>query len=275
VKSVDKLYCSSDYDYSLPSFQAVGYLLHSGFAYNEEMALTYWLFVAGTLALTALIGYNTYLSAQLLRRWRPAQNLLLLPAENLLRLLLIGLCIGLGWLSGLEPGQLGWVWPAGPGPLFRGLVWGGVLALAFAASTFWIVRRTGQRFYSPVVVQAIVPRNRGELVLVCLAMAPVVLLEELLFRSLLLGGLAPVLPLPWLVIGWSLFFGLLHSPQGLWGMVGAGLGGMLLSWLFLREGTLVTPLVAHYVTNIVQLIQAMRLRGALEPDAPDWVESKL
>lgn len=234
------------------------------------MAFTYWLFVTGTLALTALIGYNTYLSAQLLRRWRPAQNLLLLPGENLIRLLLIALCIGLGWLSGLEPSQLGWVWPDDAAPLLRGLAWGAVLALVFAGLTLWIVRRTGQRFYSPVVVQAIVPRSRGELVWVCLAMVPVVLLEELLFRSLLLGGLAPVLPVPLLVIGWSLFFGLLHSPQGVWGMVGAGLGGVLLSWLFLREGTLVTPVVAHYVTNIVQLIQAMRLRATLEPDASQF-----
>lgn len=245
-------------------------MLRTGFAYNGGMAFTYWLFVTGTLALTALIGYNTYLSAQLLRRWRPAQNLLLLPGENLIRLLLIALCIGLGWLSGLEPSQLGWVWPDDAAPLLRGLAWGAVLALVFAGLTLWIVRRTGQRFYSPVVVQAIVPRSRGELVWVCLAMVPVVLLEELLFRSLLLGGLAPVLPVPLLVIGWSLFFGLLHSPQGVWGMVGAGLGGVLLSWLFLREGTLVTPVVAHYVTNIVQLIQAMRLRATLEPDASQF-----
>lgn len=239
------------------------------------MALTYWLFVAGTLALTALIGYTTYLSAQLLRRWRPAQNLLLMPGENLIRLLLTAFCLGLGWLSGLEPHQLGWIWPDGLAPVLRGLVWGGVLALVFASTTLWVVRRTGQRFYSPVVVQAIVPRNRRELLLVGLAMGPVVLLEELLFRSLLVGGLAPILPVPLLIIGWSLFFGLLHSPQGAWGMAGAGLGGVLLSWLFLYEGTLVTPVVAHYVTNIVQLIQAMRLRTMLEPATPELIESKL
>ncbi len=224
------------------------------------MTYSYWLFVAATLALTAAIGYNTYLSAQLLRRWRPTRNLLLMPGENLLRLALIGLCIGLGWLSGLPPATLGWVWPVTPVMLWRGLLWGGVLACFFAGSTLWIVRRTGDRFYSPVVVEAIAPRNRRELWLVCLVMIPVVVLEELLFRSLLLGGFTPVAPAPLLAIGWSVLFGLLHSPQGIWGMAGAALGGALLSWLFLDTGVLAIPLIAHYATNLIQVGLAMYMR---------------
>jgi membrane protease YdiL (CAAX protease family) len=227
------------------------------------MGPRYWLFVAGALLLAVVIAYNTVLSGQLLRRWHPTRNLLLLPGENLLRLVLILICWGLGWLSGLDRRQLGWLWPEGWAPVVAALLWGVALALVFAGSTVWLVRRTGQRFYSPVVVQAILPRDRRELILVCLAMGPVVLLEELLFRSLLVGGLAPVVPLPLLVIGWSVTFGLLHSPQGRWGMLGASLAGALLSWLFLKDGTLLTPLVAHYMTNIVQVGQAMHLQGGL------------
>ena len=228
------------------------------------MGPRYWLFVAGALVLAAVIAYNTFLSGQLLRRWRPTRNLLLLPGENLLRLVLILVCLGLGWLSGLDHRQLGWVWPDGWTPVIWALVWGVALALLFAGSTVWLVRRTGKRYYSPVVVQAILPRDRRELILVCLAMGPVVLLEELLFRSLLVGGLAPVVPLPLLVVGWSIAFGLLHSPQGRWGMLGASLAGALLSWLFLRDGSLLTPLLAHYTTNIVQVGQAMHLQDELE-----------
>ena len=91
-------------------------------------------------------------------------------------------------------------------------------------------------------------------------MAPVVLVEELLFRSLLIGGFALLLPLPLLLIGWSVLFGLLHAPQGLWGMLGAGLGGLLLGILFVVQGSILLPIVAHYVTNCVQVIQAMRLQ---------------
>ncbi len=224
------------------------------------MAQNYWLFVAGTLALTAFLSYNTYLSAQLLRHWRPTQNLILLPSENLLRLGLIALCVGLGWLSGLRYDQLGWRWPLDARSIFSAVIWGIGLAAFFALATVWVVQRTGRRFYSPTVVQAIVPRNKQELPLVLLAMIPAVLLEELLFRSLLIGGLSPILPIPLLVVAWSLLFGYLHSPQGYWGMFGAGLAGLLLSWLFLSYETLLIPLIAHYVTNILQVGQAMRQR---------------
>lgn len=227
------------------------------------MTQRYWFFVVLTLALTGLISYNTYLSARLLRCWRPDRNLLLLPAENGLRLGLMLACVGLGMLSGLNARQLGWVVERLPVQVLLGLGWGGLLAGFFFISTRWITQRSGERFYSPVIVQAIVPANHRELLLVCAAMVSVVLLEELLFRSLLIGGLAPILPTPLLLGGWSVLFGLLHSPQGSWGMVGAGLAGLLLGWLFLQQDSLVTPLVAHYVTNVVQVIQAMRMRSEI------------
>lgn len=226
------------------------------------MTINFWLFTLLTLALITFIGYGTYATARLLRTWRPDRNLLLLPAENLLRLVLIGVCIILGYVSGRPPTELGWLFPQVAQQLLWGAVWGVLLALFFYGSTQWLVRATGQRFYSSVVIQAITPKDARELLLVLLAMAPVVLLEELLFRSLLIGGFVHLVSLPLLVIGWSVIFGLLHAPQGLWGMVGAGMGGLLLSLLFVMQGSLLLPLVAHYVTNALQVIQAMRLRYA-------------
>jgi membrane protease YdiL (CAAX protease family) len=248
---------------SLLSFSPVGYLLPGSFAYNAAMLTNYWLFVGITLLLTVAVGYNTYASARLLRTWRPDRNLLLLPAETGIRLLLLALCIGLGLLSGVAWPTLGWVWPGTLAPVIGGILWGGALALFFMLTTAWIRQRTGGHFYSTVIIQAIVPRTTAELVGVSLAMLSVVALEELLFRSLLLGGLMAIVPLPILVVGWSIVFGLLHSPQGLWGVAGATLAGLLLSWLFLRYGTLLAPLIAHYVTNEVQIIQAMRMRTQL------------
>lgn len=226
------------------------------------MPINFWLFLLLTLALVVFIGYGTYATARLLRTWRPDRNLLLLPAENLLRLVLIGVCIILGYLSGVPLTALGWRFPQVEQQLFWGVGWGVALALFFYGSTQWLVRTTGQRFYSSVVIQAITPKDRRELLLVLLAMAPVVLLEELLFRSLLIGGFAHLVSLPLLIIGWSVVFGLLHSPQGPWGMIGAGVGGLVLSLLFVVQGSLLLPLVAHYVTNGLQVIQAMRLHYA-------------
>lgn len=230
-----------------------------GIWYTVAMSNLYWLFFTLTLILTAFIGYGTFATANLLRHWQPQQNLLLLPAENGIRLLMIGLCVGLGWMSGLPRQQLGWIVKDWGQQVGMGLVLGGGMALLFYGATVLLLRHGGQRFYSPIIINAITPQNRGELLLVLLAMVPVVVLEELLFRSLLLGGFMPLLPLPMLLISWSVAFGLLHSPQGVWGMIGSGLAGLLLGLLFVWQGSLLLPIVAHYVTNGVQLIHAMRL----------------
>ncbi len=226
------------------------------------MPINFWIFVLLTLALVIFISYGTYATAQLLRHWQPDRNLLLLPAENLIRLLLITLCLVLGSISGVPMVQLGWIFPDIGSQLLWGVVWGAGLALFFYLSTQWLVARTGKRFYSSSVIQAITPHSTQELLLVLVAMLPVVLLEELLFRSLLIGGLAAVLPTPLLVIGWSILFGLLHAPQGLWGMAGAGGAGLLLGSLFVGQGNILLPIVAHYVTNALQIVQAMRLDQA-------------
>ena len=234
------------------------------------MKINFWLFASLTLAIVAFISYGTYATARLLRAWRPDRNLLLLPAENLLRLVLIVLCLMLGLLSGASSAQLGWVLPNGSHSVFWGMIWGMIwgslggiaLALFFYLSTKWLVVYTGKRFYSSIVIQAITPKSRYELGLVLLIMVPVVLLEELLFRSLLIGGFSLLLPAPFLVVGWGIYFGLLHLPQGWWGMVGAGLAGLLLGALFVIQGSILLPIVVHYVTNSLQIIQAMRLHAA-------------
>src|SRR5690606_2527213 len=67
-----------------------------------ERGSMYVVFVAGTLALTAFIGYNTFATAMLMRRWRLTSNPLLSRADAFVRLMLIGVCIGLGAISGLD-----------------------------------------------------------------------------------------------------------------------------------------------------------------------------
>jgi membrane protease YdiL (CAAX protease family) len=213
----------------------------------------YPIFVALTLILTAWIGYNTYLTARLLRTWRPDTNPLLHPLETLVRLVLIAACIGLGWLSGLDRTVLGWTLVAAPAQLFWGTLAGAILGAVFLLATRWVVRRTGDRYYSPLVIDLIVPKGHRELAYTALAMVCVVLLEELLFRSLLIGGLSPLVPAPLLVVGCGILFGLLHSPQGAWGMAGAALAGIVLGMLFLLAGSLLLPCVAHYAANMMQI----------------------
>jgi membrane protease YdiL (CAAX protease family) len=220
----------------------------------------YWFFVAAALALVAFMAYATYRSARLLDHWPAEINPLFHPAENAFRLLLILLCFGLGWMSTLPPAQLGWRPPATTVELILGIGGGLLLALIYYLGTRWVMARTGHRYYSPKLIRLIVPRNRREFAATLVVMLAVVLVEELIFRSLLIGGLTP-LAAPWvLVVASSAIFGLMHSPQGAWGMLGVSLGGLLLGWMFVASGSLAMPLVCHYVANVVQIAAAYRLQ---------------
>ncbi|HQY90435.1 CPBP family intramembrane glutamic endopeptidase [Caldilinea sp.] len=219
----------------------------------------YALFVIGTAALTALIGYSTVATAVLLRRWQPPGNPLLQRGDVVLRLALIGLCLGLGVLSQLSWATLGWTLPRPLRQLALGMGVGLGLGLSLYALSRGAQRLAGTRLYNAQFAALITPHSRAEFWLVLLALAPVVMLEELLFRSLLLGGLTPILPVYLLLIGGSILFGALHLPQGPVGMAGAGLASLVLGALFFYAHSLLAPLVAHYLTNLVQLILAMQV----------------
>lgn len=228
--------------------------------------MRYLLFLLLTFVLTAFIGWGTYQTARLLRAWKPDRNMLLLPAENALRIGLVLACLGLGLLSGLPAATLGWQLLNPAADLLIGLAAGVLLSLGLtglARLARLASRPFGIAIYSPTVILNVLPRNRREWLLVALALAPSVALEELLFRSLLLGGLSPLLPAWLLVPGISALFGLMHLPQGWLGVAGTALAGIVFSLLFLGTGGLLAPLAAHYVADILQLVQAGQNREEL------------
>lgn len=223
------------------------------------MTLRYLLVVVIVAALTCFLSYNTYATARLLRAWQPSANPLLSWPDNVLRLALVFLCLLLGWLSGLPPEILGWTFPAPIAQIAVGVLLGALLAGFFYVSTRLLIVLGGQRFYSTLLLELITPKSKWELAIVLVAFAPAVLVEELLFRSLWVGGFSPLLPPSLLAMGVGLFFGLLHTPQGLWGVIGAGLAGVLFGFLFLWSGSILLPVVAHHTANAVQILIAMRL----------------
>lgn len=229
------------------------------------MSAAYWIFVFLTLGLIGFVGYGTFRTADLLREWRPEGNALLMPMDVIFRLVLLLVCVALGLLSGVDRATLGWQAPHLREQVTWGAAWGALMALIAVSVTHFLVRRTGERFYSSVIIELIVPKNAREAFLVLLALVPVVVLEELLFRSLFIGGLSLLLPVAMLVICGGAMFGLLHSPQGIWGMIGAALGGLAFGWLFVAWESLVAPTVAHYVANVAQIGVAMWLLRN-EPD---------
>ncbi len=221
------------------------------------------LFVLGTLAILVFLTWGTYQTAVYLRQVPVRFNLLLLPSENALRLVLILACLLLGQVSNLPYGQLGWQTNL-PRDLVLGLVVGVIVALVVPPLTQVAVNRFGKQIYSPVVVLHILPRSRREWLLVPFALISSVFLEELLFRSLLLGGFGSLAPPVGLAVLWSLLFGAMHLPQGTLGIAVAAGMGLLLSALFLATASLLAPFVAHYVINLVQIVWASFDRRLLE-----------
>ncbi len=222
------------------------------------------LFVFGSLAMTIALAWATYQSGRLLRSVPVKENLLLAPVENAVKGVLVGICILLGMASGASAEQLGWTFNNGWRDLGLGIIVG--LITQFTANTLTLaaIKVWGKEIYSPVVMKNIMPRTRIEWLLVPAALALAVLLEELLFRSLLIGGLSLTVPLPILLIGFSAIFGLMHSPQGILGVVLTGVMGLWLSLLFVWSGGLILPLVAHYVINFLQLLKAQDKRAWLD-----------
>ena len=219
----------------------------------------YVVFVAGTLALTIFISYTTFATAMLMRRWRLTSNPLLSKADTVVRLMLIGVCIGLGAISGLDYRTLGWTWENAWQQLLLGGAIGLGLGLGLHVLSQWVRNSMGTRLYSKTFSEMIIPRTQREFYFIAAALIPVVILEELLFRSLLIGGFSPLLPAWLLVILTSLVFGALHLPQGAWGIVGASIAGAIFGLLFLFEHSVLAPMVAHYVANLLQIMLVFRL----------------
>ncbi|OYR51030.1 hypothetical protein DJ73_14595 [Halorubrum sp. Ea1] len=102
---------------------------------------------------------------------------------------------------------------------------------------------------------AMAPGTAGEWVLLLIVALPVVaVFEEALFRGALVGALAAGFAVdPWLLaVGSSVAFGLGHGAQGRLGIVVAGALGLALAGLFVATGSLLVPVVAHYVVNAVE-----------------------
>ena len=224
----------------------------------------YPLFVVGSLALTAGLAWATYQSGRLLRSLPMRENLLLAPVENAVKGALVLVCVGLALMSGASAEQLGWA-PQHPlRDVGLGIILGLLTQLVANSVTLLAIKWWGKEIYSPVVMRNIMPRTRAEWVLVPAALALAVLLEELLFRSLLVGALGQSLPVWVLAVMFAAVFGLMHSPQGSLGIIMTGIMGFWLSALFIWSGSLLLPLTAHYAINFLQLLKAQDRREWLE-----------
>ena len=227
---------------------------------------TFWLNLSRLLILvfTGFIAWLTYRSHQLLKDVQPDINLLLSLPETLVRIVMVGICLFLAWLSGLPAAELGLTVDDPRRSIALGLAVGVITQLTVYVITFQLVKHFGRQIYSPWLIRSILPRQNREWLLTALAFIPPVAMEELLFRTLLIGVFRPIIPVWLLIIGTSIVFGLMHLPQGKLGVVIAGSINIFFCLVFVWTGELLVTLVAHYVVNMVQVIVANFQRDWLE-----------
>ena len=80
------------------------------------------------------------------------------------------------------------------------------------------------------------------------------LVEEFWFRGLLMGALKPLLPMWRVILIQAVVFGLFHwfgTPQGILGVVLAGVWGGLLGWWVYVRGSLWPAVVVHFLADIL------------------------
>lgn len=81
--------------------------------------------------------------------------------------------------------------------------------------------------------------------------------EEILFRGVVQTGLARVLPEAWALLATGAAFGLVHFASRAYAVV-AGVMGVYLGALFLVQGSLLAPIVAHACYDFVALVYVAR-----------------
>lgn len=232
-----------------------------------------------TILFTAFIGYTTYHTHLLLKKIELDFNVLLSMPETAARLVLVGLCLLLAWLSGQSAAALGMA-PGGGWQLVALAAGAGVIIqLAVNGVTVLAIAFFGPQIYSPRLILNILPKHPGEWLPVALAFIPPVLMEELLFRSLWLGLFAAVIPPALLIVSTSVIFGLMHQPQGKLGMAVAGGINIIFCLLFFWTGQLLVTIVAHYTVNLLQVIlgyhQRERLLAHQQQSTVNCIDKKL
>lgn len=207
-----------------------------------------------------LVPYNTALNLL------PVPGNLYVPANAALALVLV---LGARW-AGLGPSQVGL---SGLGP---GLRWGGAIVaiiavgLAVALAVPALRPLLADRRVAGITTAALAWRT---LVRIPIGTA---LLEEVAFRGVLHGLFDEARGVLWAVAGSAAAFGLWHIGPALelvranrfgWGpgltalfvagaVVGTAAGGVVLSWLRIRTGGIVAPLVVHASANSLATLAA-------------------
>ena len=154
-------------------------------------------------------------------------------------------------------------WPAMEGfrsllassDLVSGLIVGGAIGLLVGALALVFFGRNATDVPTIGDIHALLPRNRAELKFGWLLSINAGVVEELLFRLAMPALIFGVFGNALFAISVSLvIFGLLHAYQGVGGVIGSFVIGVILMAVFLATGNILWPIIVHAVFDLRSLV---------------------
>jgi membrane protease YdiL (CAAX protease family) len=171
----------------------------------------------------------------------------------------------LGWLVGTRdggPSAIGFVWTSGTSIL----LWSAALTVV-GLVTIFSFRSLSQALgiRETRIIRELLPRTSDEKGVFLLLSMAAGIGEEVAYRGYALPVLIPLLGSVGAVSLTAGVFGLLHVYQGTLGIFRTAVMGGFLAWGFLASGSLIPPMIAHTIIDILAgLVLAERL--LLPPD---------
>ena len=145
-------------------------------------------------------------------------------------------------------------------PTLGNLLWGIAAALPLLLGLMWMLTSES----GPVRRLVTLVENQVGAVLAGCSMLELGLLaavaggcEEILFRGVIQGGMTRCLPEVWALLATSVVFGLVHFASRTYALF-AGVMGLYLGGLFLVQGSLLAPIVAHSLYDFIALVYIAR-----------------
>ncbi len=134
----------------------------------------------------------------------------------------------------------------------------GTLVLAGSAALIGLLMLFGKYKAAPQLFQH--PSQFADWLRAACLWAPVE--EELLYRAVLCAPLAAFFPMRVVVILGGVVFSALHYHYGVWGPNHL-FAGFVLTWAYLRSGTLLVPILLHALGNLaVFVVEVVRVTAA-------------
>jgi len=207
-----------------------------------------------------LIVPSTIVSLFTVGQWN--QGFVLTASSVILRdLALCSLVFFFLWRNAESPRAIGWTLRNWPGQVALGIVSFPLMFLG-AMLTAWLFLKMGLSAPHSALRSVLSVRSWSQAPLAMLLVAVVAVTEETIFRGyLLLRFKAVCRSTPVAVVLSTLVFTMGHSYEGGVGLATVALLGFFFALVYLRTGSLVAPMVLHFLQDFVGVVAVPLLTG--------------